>query len=182
MFIAQEKFKTNIAEYILYMWQIENVIRTYQFDIKDIENNVIVQLGLDDNAREKVIAWYKDLIKKMKNQHIQSNGHLSELRDTVAELSYLHNTLLNNIRDNQYGFAYNNARPFIKELREKQDGLVKDEIEVCLNGLYAFWMLKAAKKPVSGDTEKAIRAISKVIAILTKKYHEMMGAVRDITN
>ena len=179
MYIAQEKFKSNIAEYILYMWQIESVIRAYQFDLKKIDEVVIQQLGLDQNSRDNVKAWYADLIKKMKKQALQQKGHLSELQDIVAELSYLHKSLLNNLRDVEYGFLYNNAKPFLKELTQKQDGLASDEIEVALNGLFGFWMLKAAKKPISAETTQAMEAISKLIALLTKKYHEMMGAVND---
>jgi len=43
MIIAQEKKKTNLAEYILYMWQVEDIIRAYQFDITKIEENIIKQ-------------------------------------------------------------------------------------------------------------------------------------------
>lgn len=180
MFIAEEKLKNNVAEYILYMWQVENVIRTAQFEISTIENSIINQMGLDANQKEQEVEWYKGLIRKMQKQGVGSKGHLMELRDLVAELSYLHNSLLNNIKDANYGFTYNTARNFIKELKEKQDGLVNDEIEVCLNGLFAFWMLKASKKEVSADTEKAMGAISKLIAILSAKYKEMMGAVNEV--
>ena len=181
MYIAQEKLKSNIAEYILYMWQIENVIRTYQFDLEKIDQVVIQQLGLDQNSRDNVKVWYANLIQKMKEQTLQQRGHLAELQDIVAELSYLHKSLLQRLRDTEYGFVYNNAKPFLKELTQKQDGLANDEIEVALNGLFGFWMLKAAKKPVSVETGQAMEAISKMIALLTKKYHEMMGAVNGVT-
>ena len=34
MIIAQQKLKENIAEYILYMYQIEDVVRAYHFDLE----------------------------------------------------------------------------------------------------------------------------------------------------
>lgn len=182
MLIATEKRNASIAEYILYMWQIENVIRSAKFDVELIDRSIVVPMALDDNQREQEIAWYSDLIKKMKEQQILSSGHLLEIRDLVVELSYLHNSLLNNLKDPNYGFAYNSARSFIKELRTKQGGVTNDEVEICLNGLYAFWMLKASKKPVSADTEKAMGAISKLIAILSAKYKEMMSAVNEVKN
>ena len=43
MLIAQEKRKTNIAEYILYMWQVEDLIRAHQFNMDLIEQNLISQ-------------------------------------------------------------------------------------------------------------------------------------------
>ena len=41
MFVASQKRKENIAEYLLYMWQIEDLIRANNLDIdnsKDITN------------------------------------------------------------------------------------------------------------------------------------------------
>lgn len=180
MFIAQEKLKNSIAEYVLYMWQIENLIRASKFEIKTIDLTVIDKMGLDENQRGLEVAWYKELIKKMKAQQIQSKGHLLEIRDIMVELSYLHNSLLNNVKDSTYGFTYNTAKPFIADLKKKQGGLFHDVIEICLNGLFAYWMLKASKKPVSADTEKAMGAISKLIAVLSAKYREMMKAVEEV--
>ena len=36
MFIASQKRKENIAEYLLYMWQIEDMIRANNLDIDKI--------------------------------------------------------------------------------------------------------------------------------------------------
>ena len=41
MYIASQKHKENIAEYLLYMWQIEDIIRANGLDIEKIEKNVI---------------------------------------------------------------------------------------------------------------------------------------------
>ena len=138
MFIAEEKRKNSIAEYILYMWQIENLIRTSQFNIEVIDKTIIDKMGLDDNQRGVEVQWYKGLISNMKQQQLQSKGHLLEIRDLLVELSYLHNSLLNNVKDSNYGFVYQAAKPFVLELKKKQEGLVHDEIEVCLNGLYSL--------------------------------------------
>ena len=40
MIIASKKRKENIAEYILYMWQIEDMIRANDFDISKIRRNI----------------------------------------------------------------------------------------------------------------------------------------------
>ena len=36
MFVAQEKRKANIAEYIIYMWQVEDMIRALKLDMTRI--------------------------------------------------------------------------------------------------------------------------------------------------
>ena len=43
MLIAQQKLKENIAEYILYMYQIEDVIRAYNFDLERIMDEYVRQ-------------------------------------------------------------------------------------------------------------------------------------------
>ena len=41
MIIASQKKKENIAEYLLYMWQIEDIIRAYGLDIDQIQKHII---------------------------------------------------------------------------------------------------------------------------------------------
>ena len=41
MIIASQKRKENIAEYLLYMWQIEDMIRANGLDLGKIRTNVI---------------------------------------------------------------------------------------------------------------------------------------------
>lgn len=50
MLIAQKRRKENIVEYLLYMWQIEDLIRANQFDINLIDERVIAQYGVTDPA------------------------------------------------------------------------------------------------------------------------------------
>ena len=36
MLLAQQKQKENIAEYIIYMYQMEDIVRAFQFDLDKI--------------------------------------------------------------------------------------------------------------------------------------------------
>ena len=40
MIIARQKRKENIAEYLLYMWQVEDLIRANKFDMDSINRTV----------------------------------------------------------------------------------------------------------------------------------------------
>lgn len=53
MIIAQQKRKENIAEYLLYMWQVEDLIRAYNFDIDKIEANIISGYAISDDKKRK---------------------------------------------------------------------------------------------------------------------------------
>lgn len=173
MFIAQEKKKNNILEYILYMWQVENIIRACQFDIELIQSNVIAQLGLTDNDKDLVKEWYLDLIRQMKSQNLKQAGHLSFTRDVITELTLLHQTLLKTFKDKSYNPLYNNARADIYDLQKKQPN-DPTEIEACINGMFGLWMLKLRQKEISAETQKSFDRITKLLARLGKNYHEMM--------
>ena len=41
MIIARRKRKENIAEYLLYMWQVEDLIRANNFDMDSIRRTVV---------------------------------------------------------------------------------------------------------------------------------------------
>lgn len=176
MYIALEKKKTNVIEYVLYMWQVENIIRACKFDVNKIEQTVINHLGLNENEKALSKDWYSNLIKEMKLQGLEENGHRYEIMETVAELTLLHTTLLKTFEDQKYSILYNNSRSDISDLMLKQQG-VKSEIEACFNGLYGMWMLKVAKKQISSQTEQSIDKISKFMVQLAQNYHKTMNQV-----
>ncbi len=176
MFVANEKKKTNILEYILYMWQVENIIRACQFDIEKIKGAVISQQGLTENDKELETEWYVDLIQQMKSQNLQQAGHLAFTRDIITELTLLHQTLLKTYSDKSYNPLYNNARADIFDLQKKQPN-DPTEVEACINGMYGLWMLKLGKKEISTETQQSFDKISKMLARLAKNYHEMMDQV-----
>lgn len=55
MLSAQQKKKENIAEYILYMWQVENLIRANNCDIELIRKNVLPSYSQQDEDTIKAI-------------------------------------------------------------------------------------------------------------------------------
>lgn len=173
MFIAEEKKKTNIIEYILYMWQLENIVRACHFDINIIQQQVINQQGLNENEKALEADWYVNLMSDMKREGIQQSGHLIITKDVISELNLLHQTLLKNFSDSSYNTIYNNARADIYDLQKKQ---VKEigEIEACLNGLFGLWLLKLGKKEISMETTKSFNRISLMMSRLAKNYHEIM--------
>ena len=59
MLIAKELRKTNIAEYILYMWQIEDLLRACGFDENLIEQKLVARFNAEEIQRQEILAWYK---------------------------------------------------------------------------------------------------------------------------
>ncbi|MEM9022287.1 MAG: DUF4924 family protein [Bacteroidota bacterium] len=172
MFIAREKKRSNIAEYVLYMWQIEDLIRSCQFDREVIAQRVIAGFDYPEEQKQQLAEWYDLLIKKMQDQEIVHQGHLKELRDLLNELMYLHMTLLNTIKDENYAQLYQQALPNINALREKSNAEFH-EIETCFNGVYGYLVLKLRQSNVTKDTTEAVASFTQLLAYLSGKYREM---------
>lgn len=172
MIIASRKRKENIAEYILYMWQVEDIIRANGLDIDRIKKNVIDRFeGLTDDQRREMTEWYESLIDMMRNEGVTEHGHLQMNRNVLNDLVRLHQALLKDPRFADYTAEFYRALPFIVELRSKAGENRAGEIETCFNALYGMLIMRLASKEITSETKKAIDCISRFIAVLARDYH-----------
>lgn len=172
MFVAREKYNENIAEYILYMWQIEDLIRSFHLNGDDIFYNVIEPAVSDEKTARQVRNWYEGLIEKMKIQGIEESGHLHELRETVADLQEIHDALLEK-NDPRYVVAFTEAEPFLTEFMQRSRTDSGRMIEVALNALYMKLLLRLQNKPISQESDTAFRSFSKIVSMLVWHYHHI---------
>ncbi len=171
MFTASEKRKQNIAEYLLYMWQIEDIIRANGLDIDRIKANVIDRYeGLSDEQRRQMTEWYESLIDMMRREGIAEKGHLQLNRNVIVQLVDLHQALLRDPQFAEYTAEFYRTLPYIVELRAKSGDERPGEIEACFNALYGMLMLRLQGKEISEPTRQAIAQISKFIAILAHNF------------
>lgn len=105
MFIAQEKLQSNIAEYVIYMYQVEDMIRAYRFDIDKIRENIIRPQVKSEAFENEAVKWYEELITEMKSRGLEKKGHLHRLGEVITELIYLHNTLKDVVEDKKIPWA-----------------------------------------------------------------------------
>lgn len=169
MYIAQELRKKNIAEYLLYMWQIEDLIRAYGCSLARINKEYISKFEHTDDQKEEMIDWYGNLIRMMNLEGKRESGHLQINAIIIQELNELHNNLLQSTKFPFYNAEYYKVLPFIVELRNKGDKDI-NEIETCMNALYGTMMLRLQNKTISPDTEHAIKEISTFIGMLNDYY------------
>ena len=172
MLIAQQKRKENIAEYLLYMWQVEDLLRACQLDIDIVDEKIITGFGLDDATRHEVREWYDSLLKMMRLEHKKEKGHLQINTNTLIRLNDLHAQLLHDAtRFPEYGAEFYKTLPFIVELRARQpQGEQCGELETCFNALYGTLLLKLQGKPLTPETQKAIEQISHFIGMLAAYF------------
>lgn len=177
MYIASRKREENIAEYLIYMWQIEDIIRANDLDIDKIKANVIDRYGLDDRQQKEMTEWYESLIEMMRAEDVAEKGHLQINRNVMARLIELHQALLKDPRFADYTAEFYKTLPYIVELRSKAGDQAAGEIETCFTALYGMLMLRLRSKEITPATENAMRQISAFIALLAKHYHVDRGEI-----
>ena len=114
MSLAAQKLKQNIAEYIIYLWQMEDLLRAVYFKPEALAD-FIRSYTPDDNAFKEEKIWFDELVKTMKREGVEQRGHVSEVHELVFELNYLHNTLINIVKDKTYLDLHRKAQPNISE-------------------------------------------------------------------
>ena len=171
MIIASQKRKENIAEYILYMWQVEDLIRANGLDINRIRENVIDRFDLDDNRKRQMEEWYESLIDMMRREGVTEKGHLQINHNVLNQLVQLHQALLKDPSFPEYTAEFYRTLPYIVELRGKAGDNRVGEIETCFTALYGMLMMRLQQKVLSDSTRDAIAKISHFIAVLSKNFH-----------
>ena len=171
MFIAEQKKRENIAEYLLYMWQLEDILRAYEFDIDKIQKALIDPTSYSEKEKEEARQWYVQIIEKMQAERIEKEGHLSANNVLLSELNLLHLQLLKNAEESKYIETYHKTLPFIVELKEKSKQSEVSEIETCFTALYGYLLLKLQKRKISTDTASAISQISNLLRSLSREFN-----------
>lgn len=171
MIIASQKKKENIAEYLLYMWQIEDIIRANALDIDKIQTNIINRYSnLDVKEQKDMREWYESLIDMMRREGVVQSGHIQLNKNVILSLNDLHNRLMQDSRFVSYNSEFYKVLPYIVELRSKQGDEKFGEIESCFNALYGILMLRLQGKEISKETLSAAGEISRFLALLSSKY------------
>ena len=169
MFIAQELRKKSIAEYLLYMWQMEDLIRAYGCSLSRLRREYIDKFDYTDEQKDEETDWFGNLIRMMNEEGRREEGLLQINKIIVKDLADLHNQLMLSGKFPFYNAEYYKVLPFIVELRNKGDKEI-NEIETCLDALYGVMLLRLQQKPVSDETESAIREITTFIGMLSDYY------------
>ena len=143
--------KNNIAEYILYLWQIEDYLRAFP-------------------QQAEVNQELRDLNEMMHQENIMDGGHLQLAKNALDELEDLHNDLLD--QEATYRSAIIQISPSLNMLKSKTDRPTMSDIEACLVLLYQIMLLKLQKRPISSETELVQKQATHILQYLSKTYKE----------
>ena len=169
MFIAKSIREKSVVEYLLYMWQMEDLIRAYGCSLTRIRREYIDRFDYTDQQKDEEEDWFGDLIRMMNQEGKREKGHLAINEVLLQDLGDLHVRLLQSTRFPFYSADYYRVLPFIVELRQKGDKEI-GEVETCLNALYGVMLLRMRQKPISPETAHAIKAITTFLGMLSDYY------------
>ncbi|MBM3451843.1 MAG: DUF4924 family protein [Bacteroidetes bacterium] len=173
MLIARQKQQENIAEYIIYMYQMEDIVRAFQFDLDKIVEFIIKPVATNDEELTSNKKWFEGLVRQMKAQRLDQKGHIADIQDIVIELSYLHNTLLTVYNDEKYKTLNEQGSTTIEEFKAKSNLKDKNNIEIMLHAMYMKLLMRLKKQEISSETEEAFDTMRIQLAYLVKAYHQM---------
>ena len=143
--------KDNIAEYILYLWQMEDYLRAFPQNA---------------NATPEL----HDLNEMMHREGIVEKGHLQLANNALAELEDLHHSMLED--DAMYRAAIIRLQPSLNLLKAKTDRPTMSDIEACLTLLYQIMLLHLQKKEITPQTADVQQRATQVLTFLSKTYYE----------
>lgn len=173
MFVSQEKLQNNIAEYVIYMYQVEDMVRAYNFNVEKIRHHVIRPQVKSESFEAEAVKWYEEIITEMKSRNLTSKGHLHRLGEVITEMIYLHNTLKDVVKDKKYLELLAAADGNVEAFQKKSDLGNMHLVEVCFQALYMKLLLKLQGKEVGAESEKAFDTMRIILAYLSQAYHQM---------
>lgn len=170
MYITSQKRATNIAEYILYLWQLEDLLRALEFSPERIYTTLVEPLGENDEEKEnKILIWYVELGNLLKQEGKAESGHLDHTLHLIADLQSMHIQLLKSKAGEKYRALFARLEPELPGLRSAlgKDGV--SDIEICFRALYAVMLYR-----IKGDKTKE-NSISDVIEFISPLVGELAG-------
>lgn len=172
MFVAKQKRKENLAEYILYMFQVEDLIRAFKFDMELIKTHIIAKYKVEEKQLEEIAGWYSNLVLMMEKEGIRYSGHLQFLANHINELNELHLKLASEEIVPGYTVLYKNNIGLVNEFRLRGEATDND-VSTCISAIYGYLLLKIQKREVSPATEDAIRRFAGLMGKLSGLYKDL---------
>lgn len=171
MLIAKQKRKENIAEYILYLYQIEDLIRAFQLDIDLIESQLVSKYQVDDKTLAEIAAWYKNLVVMMQKEGIAEKGHLQFLSNHIRELNEFHLKLLETGTNEMYVKVFQAVAGLLTELKTK-NRQADNDMQLCFDAIYGYLLLKMKNSEITNETTEAVKRLSNWLGSLSKLFQE----------
>lgn len=171
MDIAQSKRKENIAEYILYIWQLEDLLRAMQFSPEAVYSQLVAPRELPDEQKLVFLQWYMEIADLLRKEGKEQSGHLQHTLHLIADMHNLHLQLMRNPVGGHYRATFARLAPELPRLRAMLRSDEMSDTEIGFRTLYAAMLYR-----IKGDTRRAaaigdtIELVSPVVGELAAMY------------
>ena len=160
MLIALQKRRENIAEYILYLWQVEDLLRAMQFSPEAIYSTLVAKSeGTDEQQKENIFNWYMQIVELLRKEGKEAQGHIDHTLHLVNDLHNLHLQLMKLPVGEHYRAIYARLAAELPRLRTIMDNDDMSDTELCFRALYAAMLYR-----IKGSGERAIEDTLAVIS------------------
>lgn len=171
MDIAQAKRKENIAEYILYLWQVEDLLRALQFSPEAIYSQLVAPREIEEEQKHIFLLWYMDIVNLLRKEGKEESGHLEHTLHLIADMHNLHLQLMQHPIGEHYRKTFSTLAPQLPALRSM---LKKEDIsdtEIAFRALYAamLYRIKGGEKGALAIKD-TIEVVSPVVGELAAMY------------
>ncbi|WP_298063117.1 DUF4924 family protein [uncultured Rikenella sp.] len=193
MLTAKQKRRENIAEYILYLWQLEDMLRALDLSPEKIYSTLVEpHAELEPEQKQTLFFWYMDLVNLLRTENKEQAGHLEHTLHLIADLNDLHLHLLKAPVGKEHGYdqvfaALAPELPKLKTAIARESDLAADgisDMEACFRALYSVMLCRlkgtatqedgpgAAKKAEAAEryVKDVLEVVSPVVARLAAIY------------
>lgn len=171
MDIAQSKRKENIAEYILYLWQLEDLLRALQFSPEAIYSQLVAPREIDEEQKHIYLLWYMDIVNLLRKEGKEETGHLEHTLHLIADMHNLHLQLMHHPIGEHYRKTFAALMPQLPRLRQMVQKEEISDTEIAFRALYATMLYRIKGGNKGGEAIKdTIELISPVVGELAAMY------------
>lgn len=146
----------NIAEYILYLWQLEAYLRAFP--------------DKADSTPE-----LKEIADMMHAEGLMESGHLQLAKNALSQMEDLHDELL--ATEAPYRAVVLHIEPSLNLFKAKTDNPTMSDVEACLTLLYQVMMLRLQQKEISEATAIVVNDATQLLRFLSKTFYDNQAQV-----
>lgn len=174
MDIAKAKRRENIAEYILYLWQIEDLLRALQFSPEAIFSTLIApRKDIPEGQKHVFLLWYMDIANLLQQEGKGEKGHLEHTLHLIQDLHDLHLRLLKLPAGEHYRRTYARLEAELPRLRAVLGNPGMSDTELCFRALYATMLYRIKGEGEKSAVRDTLEFVSPVIAELADTYRKV---------